>query len=396
MSVLRNAVQGFLRKHFPPPLFLSQGLPDLYRLYAALRKTCPVQYFRKRKVWTVSRYRDVLDVLNRPNLFLSSGLEGVEKTLVGADGPEHTRVRRIISRAFAAPQIAPLEGRIRALAEGLVDGIVARRRCELVSDLARPLPLQVIVSMLDMDPDRAEDYARWNQAIVTEDFGQLTTERRQQVARELEELDAFLVDQVNRCRRGECRGFVSERVVPELSDEEAADILKLLLVAGTDTTTNLIGNAVLALLKNPSVMEGARADLATIPAVIEETLRFNSPALAVVRRVARDTELAGVRLPANSVLLVLLGSANRTEEQFDDPDRFDIARDQQAHVAFGSGRHHCLGASLSRLETKIVLETLLSRSATIESAVPLDQVELIGHTHFYGPKRLDLIVEPSP
>ena len=189
---------------------------------------------------------------------------------------------------------------------------------------------------------------------------------------------------------------MSERVVPDFSDEEAADILKLLLVAGTVTTTNLIGNAVLALLKNPSVMEAARANLDTIPAVIEETLRFNSPALSVARRAARDTELAGVRLPANSVLFVLLGSANHTEEQFDDPDRFDIARDQRAHVAFGSGPHYCLGAPLSRLETRIVLETLLSRSRTIESTIPLDQVEPIENTHLYGPRHLDLIVEPSP
>ena len=196
MSVLRNAVQGFLWKHFTPPLFSPQGRRDLYSHYEVLRKTCPVQYFRKRKVWTVSRYQDALDVLNQPDLFLSSGLDGVEKTLLGADGPGHTRVRGIVSRAFAAPQIAALEGRIRALAEGLMDGIVARGRCELVSELAAPLPLQVIASMLDMDPDRAEDYARWNDAILSEDFGQLTAEapsrRRQQVARDLKEFDASL------------------------------------------------------------------------------------------------------------------------------------------------------------------------------------------------------------
>jgi len=395
MSVLRNAVQGFLRKHFPPPLFSPLGRRDLYQHYEVLRKTCPLQYFWKRKVWTVSRYQDALGVLNQPDIFLSSGLEGVEKRLLGSDGLAHSRMRKIVSRAFAPSLVAALEGRIRTLTEDLVQDVVARGRCELMSELARPLPLQVIVSMLGMDPDRLEDYTRWNEAICAEDFGQLTPERRQEVARDIRECDSFLAEHLDRCRRGLCQGVVSEQVVPDLRDEEAVDMLKLLLVAGTVTTTNLIGNAVLALLKNPSVMEAARANLDAIPAVVEETLRFNSPALSVARRAARDTELAGVRLPANSVLFVLLGSANHTVEQFDDPDRFDIARDPRSHLAFGSGRHYCLGATLSRLEARIVLEALLSRSRTIESVVPLDQVESIEYTHLHGPKRLDLIVEPS-
>jgi len=277
-----------------------------------------------------------------------------------------------------------------------VQEIVTHGRCELMSDLARPLPLQVIVSMLDVDPERLDDYARWNEAILTEDFGQLIPERRQQVASDIREFDFFLAEHLARCRRGLCQGVVSEKIIPDLTDEEAVDILKLLLVAGTVTTTYLIGNAVVALLRNPSAMETARADPGVIPSVPEETLRYSSPALSVPRRTARDTELAGVRLPANSVIFVLLGSANHTEDQFDEPDRFDIARDPRAHVSFGSGKHYCLGAALSRLEAKVVLETLLSRSRTIASVAPLDQIEFIEYTHLYGPRRLELTVEASP
>jgi len=186
----------------------------------------------------------------------------------------------------------------------------------------------------------------------------------------------------------------TSKVIPFLTDEEAASLVELLFVAGQVTTRCLLGNIAVSLLREPNLMAVLRADRSVIPAMVEEVLRINSPALFVSRRVGRDVTLAGQQVPGNSILHILLGSANHTETKFEGPERFSLVRNPQSHLAFGSGSHFCLGASLARLEGKIVTETLLDRLSVFEANEPLEQIEWDEtNRHIRGPKRLKVNVQ---
>jgi cytochrome P450 len=268
-----------------------------------------------------------------------------------------------------------------------------RGQCEFMRDLARPLPAKVIATLLDIDPERLSDYGRWTEATIVDEPERLDAATEKRFEGDQRERDAFITDHVKECRSGRRRGFFSTEVVPHLTDEEAIDVITLLLVAGHKTTTHLIANVVVTLLQNPDVEDSLRADTELIPAVVEETMRINGPVLGVLRRTARDVTLAGQRLPANAQVLALLGSANRSEEKFADADRFSLERGTHGHLGFGKGAHYCIGAGLGRLEAKIVLETLLERLEVIEAAERLDEMEWEDpNTQMRGPKRLKLNV----
>ncbi len=289
-------------------------------------------------------------------------------------------------RAFGPAQVAALEGLIRELAEGFVDRMLEQRQCDFVAELATPLPLQVIAHVLDFDPLRWREYSRWTEAVVTED----KKAAGGAVESDLKEIESFLRAHLEKCRKGILEGTFSRQVVASLNDQEAMDILRLLLVAGNVTTKHLLGNIAVALLRNPEVEQALRANPDLIPQMVEESLRLDGPTLSVVRRAAHDVELAGTKIPAGTPIFVLVGSANHTTDQFPDAERLRLERDNKKHVAFGKGAHYCVGASLSRLEARIVLETLLTRCSTLESTHPLDEIEWEENTHLKGPKRLGM------
>jgi cytochrome P450 len=246
--------------------------------------------------------------------------------------------------------------------------------------------------MLGLDPSRAADFKRW----TTDLIGGLTVTSEEQAARfrrSLAEFKAYFVEVFEERRRAPGDDILSDllRGVPgeePMTDHELLCFIDLLLVAGNETTTNLIGNTMVALLERPELLDAVRADRSLIPALIEESVRHNSPTFGMFRRPVSDVELGGAVIPRDSVVLVLTASANHDEGKFPDPARFDIQRDTRGHLGFGYGAHYCLGAPLARMEGAIALEVLLSRLARVERKAP--EVQWIDSLFLRGPASLPL------
>ena len=371
---------------------------DPYPYYRELRHQAPVQYFAKYDCWAVSRYVDVAATLRRPDLYSSSNVElRIGPAFLRSDPPEHTRFRKIVSGAFAPQRVAKLEEHIRALADQFVDRMMTGRSCDIMEQFVRPLPLLVMIELLGVPPEHIDDYGRWTDAALAR-LHALTPQGVQQIEDTLDEFHAFFDDHVRLCRERPRHGIISELLHAEsaderLSEEEVAGLAKLPLLAGTETTANLIGNAILALLRHPDQLDMVRADPSLIEPMVEEALRYDTPAQIIHRWARRDVEIAGVLIPEGGELWLLMGSANRDSEQFDDPERFSVTRAPEGHIAFGVGPHFCVGAKLSRLEARVALGTLLSRLPTFRAGQPLDSVDYIDFIELRGLARLELVVE---
>jgi len=297
-----------------------------------------------------------------------------------------------VNRGFTPRQIADWEGRAREI----VAGCVAKLHSgdfDVVRDLAIPLPVTVIAEMLGIEPERRHDFKRWSDTVIDNATGAGRADPFGPVV-----LDAFAqmttyVVRIARERRAQPADDLISQLVSigggeGLSPIELVQFVTLLLVAGNETTTNLIGNATAALLDHPDQLARVAADPSLLPGLVEEAVRFDSPVQLVFREALADAEIAGVRIPAGSIVVPLIGSANRDERRFPDPDRFDVVRNPQGHVGFGFGKHFCLGASLARLEAKVALEALvpeLARMRRVEARVPRIDSFLVR-----GPSRLPL------
>ncbi|HZP57380.1 MAG TPA: cytochrome P450 [Dehalococcoidia bacterium] len=343
---------------------------DPYPTYAAMRRDAPV--YRSAGYVVVTRYDDVVSVLRQPNLFSSSAI-GMNvrgrpaRTIINTDPPVHTRIRGVINRAFTPRMVADLEPMIRRVTARLLDRMCERGEGDIVRDLAVPLPVTVIAHLLGVDPDRQEDFKRWSTAVISETAG-LPDDERARVERDTDEFqDYFDAAIAERRERPGGDDLISAIVRAQQEDEEllsADDVLAftgLLLIAGNETTTNLIGNAVLALLAHPEQMARVREEPALVPNLVEEALRWDSPVQFLFRTATEDTEIAGEPIAAGTTIIPVYASANRDDARFPEGDRFDVTRNAQGHVAFGYGVHFCLGAPLARLEARVALEQALAR-----------------------------------
>lgn len=361
---------------------------DPHGHYRELRSAAPVHLFPEQGFWAVSRYRDVVSVLKRPDLFSSSVMAAFDSCLLGADPPAHTRFRRIVSGIFSSKRLAALEGQVRAIVRELLGSVKKNEPMELIARLASPLPLRVIMELLGADADRAEDLKRWCTALVA-------TDEKRMTAADLGELATYLEQLVEQCQSQPARGVLSDLLVSpreeRLTPTEALSFARLLLVAGSETTTHLIGNAVLALLRNPDQMRKVRANPHLVSSAIVEVLRYASPVQLVYRAALQDIELGGVRVPAGARIAALLAAANRDPEQFPKPDRFLVLRNSGHHLGFGIGPHSCLGAQIACLEARIVLEELFSLLGTLRASQPLDSVDFTRSIQIRGPRRLSLV-----
>ena len=350
-----------------------------YPVYARLREEEPVHRIEALGLAVVSRYDDVLAILKDPHSFSSTAmrdlfsqsarsvmddaeLEG--ETLIGTDPPVHTRLRKIVNRAFTPSRIAALEPRIREITADLVSRFEQRGKCELLSELAIPLPVTIIAEILGVDPARREEFKRWSDDLLLAGTGRPTPEQAERIRISDDELGVW-VDEVVEARRAEPRGdLISALVAAEsyeevMTSEEIGNLIMILLIAGNETTTNLLANAMLALLGHPDQLAAVAGEPGLIPGTVEEILRYDSPVQLTLRRARRDVELPGGKIHENETVAVLLASANRDERQFADADRLDVRRDTRGHVAFGFGTHFCVGAGLARLEARVGLEALL-------------------------------------
>jgi cytochrome P450 len=367
-------------------LFSPQA--DPYPMYALLREKAPVYRIEPHGYFAVSRYEDVAFVLKNNQLFSSrTGLEQLRPrhmddevwreleilrstNVVNSDPPDHTRLRKLVSGAFTPAAIAQLEARVRQITTEYLDAMLARDESDLVADLAIPLPVTVIAEMLGIDPARQLDFKRWSDDLL--ELGQVIRQRAMSRERVVELMQSRreLVDHFEGLiaeRRARPRAdLISELVRSEVEEarltaEEVLSMLVILLIAGNETTTNLISTGTHLLLDHPEALAALRTDASLIPGFIEETLRFESPAPMLFRVTTEDVTLSGGTIPKGQMVLVLVGAANRDPAQFPDPDRFDIRRDARGHVAFGYGIHFCVGAPLSRLEGRVAFEEMLRR-----------------------------------
>ena len=352
---------------------------DPYPVYAALRARDPVHRSRLINAWMFTRHSDVDAILRDHRHFGNDPREGTlsprqramlppadEFTMLFLDPPDHTRLRALVNKAFTPKAVNALEPPIRGIMATLLDDIEDPGGFDLMQAVAQPLPVIVIAEMLGVPPEDRPQFKIWSAQRARLLEPTISRREREAGAAASKAFDAYFRSIVE-ARRAEPRDDILSALVQaedegeRLTERETLNMLRLLLIAGNETTANLIGNGFLALLRNPGQLLRLRDDPGLIPSAVEELLRFDSPVQTDFRRVLADCEVNGFPVRKRDNIVVLLGAANRDPEMFENPDRLDVGRDQRAHLSFGRGIHHCLGAPLARLEGRIALEMLLDR-----------------------------------
>ena len=380
---------------------------DPYPLYAEARRASPVVGDAVTGAWALFDHESVKRALLDHDAFGSAVTPPTGKApdwLVFTDPPRHSKLRAIIARAFTPRAIAALEPRMRQLSRALLAPHLERGHFDLVVDYATPLPVLVIAEMMGIPEVDRGSFVRWSEAIVNLSYsitgGEAAALAIASHAAAKEEMSAY-VDELVARRRVEPRDDLLTRLVEaevegeRLAPDDLLGFFQLLLVAGTETTTNLVDLAVLTLLEHPRALERVRAaPSALVPSVIEEVLRYRSPAQVAFRETKRDVVMHGRTIPRGAFVLAFVGSANRDPSAFADPDRFDVTRAPNPHLAFGHGVHFCMGAPLARLEARVAIGQLLERVKGIQ-LVGDGKWEPRKGLHVHGPTRLPIRFVPQ-
>jgi cholest-4-en-3-one 26-monooxygenase len=352
---------------------------DAFPQYARLRDEAPVAWNDTKGFWAVSRWDDVMAVSTDPETFCSGrGILVMEigasydspPTMMHTDPPEHTVYRKLVQPGFAPGRMRALEADVRRRAKLLVDEIEAGRAVDFVETVAVPFPLYIISALLGIPDEDWQRFFEWSEAVIP---GATDWPEEKRMALQADMHETLLTTTV--ARRADPRDdliSVLAQVEIEgrrLSDAELAMFLVQLLVAGNETTRNLVSGGLVALAERPEAWERLRRDRTLVPTAVEEMLRWTTPVVSFMRTATRHAELGGQAIREGDAVLMLYASANRDERQFGpNADRFDIGRDPNHHVAFGFGAHFCIGATLARIEARVLLEELLDRFETVEPA----------------------------
>jgi cytochrome P450 len=391
-------------------------IADPFPFYKELREQGPVHRVMAGpgvEVWLIARYDDGLVALSDPRFSSDLGdaadtrlldqlpateRELVMRSLIQVGPPDHTRLRRLVSSAFTPRRVAALRPRIQEITDGLLDAVVPAGRADLVADLALPLPVTVICELLGVPLEDRDDFQKWTDIMLAQDPGQ-------PVGREVTDdawrsmwayLESLLV--AKRARPGDdmLSALIAARDEEgSLDEDELISMAFLLLSAGYMTTTNLIGGGMAALFANPAQLKLLLDDPDLLPGAIEEFLRYDGPLNpGLVRFPTEDVEIGGVTIPRGATVLIATAIADRDQAVFTDPDRLDVTRRGNSHLAFGHGIHYCLGAPLARLEGEIAIGAILRRLPSLALAVPYDALQWqIGKLR--GPKALPVTFTPA-
>jgi pimeloyl-[acyl-carrier protein] synthase len=373
---------------------LVQFREDPYPLYRHLLESNPVQWNDVLDAWTLARYADVVAALTDPRFSADRTTQGlpfdgyqVAKSMLVSDPPDHTRLRALVSKAFTPRMIEQLRPRIVAVVGELLDRMADREGpVDLIADLAYPLPVVVIAELLGVPPEDRVNFHEWSALLAASLDPLVSGELMDRVATAREALHAYLRGVIEERRRQPRADLISALVTVQergdaLSEPELVVMCTLLLIAGHETTVNLIGNGMLAMLRHPDQLERLRAEPSLIVSAVEELLRFDSPVQMTGRIAASSVVIGGHTIEPGQWILPLLGAANHDPAEFAEPERLDLGRNANAHVAFGRGIHFCLGAPLARLEGQIAIGALVRRFRTITLAgdpVRRDQITLRG------------------
>ncbi len=414
-SVKGAGQDGIVSPDLASPAFKA----DPYPFYARLRAEAPVWRATlrdRRTAWLVTRYDDVARVLKDDAFakdklnamdpeqraktpWVPGFLKPLERNMLDLDDPDHARLRALVSKAFTPRLIEQLRGRIEALCEELLDAMERERDrkggTDLVAGYALPLPATVIAELLGVPAGDHAKFHRWSNRLVSVSSGR-------DMLRALPAALSFvryLRNLVERRRADPQDDLITaliraEEAGDKLSEDELLAMAFLLLVAGHETTVNLIASGTLALLENPEQAERLRRDPSLVKPAVEELLRYTSPVGMATERYAReDTEIWSTTIPRGGLVLAVLGSANRDERHFEDPDALDLARDPNRHLAFGRGGvHHCLGAPLARMEGQIALNALLRRFPGARLAIAPETLRWRRGLFLRGLERLPLVL----
>ena len=384
--MIANQASPSARKSSPAlslyQLLDPEVLANPYPLYHRLRTEAPVHWDPYLHAWVVTRYADVVNVLHyfsadrtpTPEQLSAIGLaqlgpvaEVMVRQMLFLDAPAHTRLRGLASAAFTPARVEVLRGHIREIVDTLLDRLIVARRMDVIADLAAPLPATVTAEMLGVPTADCDQLKTWS-ADFAEVLGnfQHNPDRASRTLRCVEEMTSYFRDAIRRCHDEPREGLIKSLVTAEidgdcLTEEEVIANCIVTMVGGQETTTNLIGNGLLALLRNPDQFERLKSDLTLIPSAVEELLRYESPSQHTARIAPKDMELGGKQIRKGQAVIAVMGAGNRDPERFPDPDRLDLGRTDNRHLAFGWASHFCFGAALARIEGQTAFEAVVRR-----------------------------------
>ncbi|KPL85657.1 cytochrome P450 [Herpetosiphon geysericola] len=375
-----------------------QSLLNPYPWFKTMREQNPVYFDQTIGSWVVFRYADVKQVMTDYEHFSSAppdrgdGMNMFANSMLMTDPPRHRQLRSLVNLAFTPRMIEQLHERIDGLVNGLLDDMLAQSEPDFIRDFATPLPMTVIAEMLGVPSEDQDKFKYWTEQIITSSNNPNMAE----IVPIYQEFGGYLYSMIEQRRTEPRADLISDLLKAQIDGESLSDMdligfCALLLVAGNETTTNLLGNAVRVFSEQPAIYAELRANPSLIPNVLDETLRYYSPVKAMPRHTHADQQIGDVTIPAGQRIMAVIGSANRDESQFPNADSFDLHRKGNQHIAFGHGIHYCLGAPLARLEGKLALEALIKRVETI-AIKPDAQLEPIPTPITFGVKNLPVVI----
>ena len=374
---------------------------DPYPTYRRLREATPLHCVERGafRFWVLTRHADVVAVLRDPRTSvdrtfqpkpppapavdpatlhpLARALRAMSRVMLFRDPPDHTRLRALVSKAFTPRMVEGLRPRVQAIVAELLAPLEVGGRFDVVRDLAEPLPILVIAELVGLPAGDRKELKRWSDDLAVMLDGSIAMQGVGRAVQSAADVVTYLRGHLEARRAAPREDLLSAMLAAkerdeQLSDDEILGTALLVMAAGHETTTNLIGNGVLALIRNPGELARLRRAPALVPSAVEELLRFDSPVQATSRIFSEPIELHGRLIPAREEIGMLLGAANRDPDVFADPDRLDIARSDTRHLSFGFGTHFCLGAGLARLEAQLAIGSLAARRPQLALAVGED------------------------